>query len=84
MRQSKYKKISRDWHYKKRTVRPKKTTEYDDRVIYREARRNPTYSLKSILGIVSNNLSNSISFMTVSRRLISRGLSSFMRLKNLC
>ncbi len=57
---------------KKRSGAPRKTSTSDDNLIYRIARKNPLYSVKSITGEINQNLINRISRQTVSRRLIER------------
>jgi transposase len=61
-----------------RTGRPKKTSHYDDNVIYRIARKNPTLSCSQIASEINTTLEQPISRFTVGRRLNQRKLFSYV------
>ena len=62
---------------KKRSGAPRKTSITDDNLIYRIARKNPFYSVKSVTDEINQNLNNRISRQTVGRRLMDRKLFSY-------
>ena len=67
--------------HRKGAGRPFKTSKHEDRIIHREARRYPTYSLRNLASNLSPQLSERISRCTISRRLIKRGLFSYVAAK---
>ncbi len=61
-----------------RTGRPKKTSKYDDNVIYRIAQKNPTLSCSQIASEINTALVQPVSRFTIGRRLNQRKLISFV------
>ncbi len=61
-----------------RSGRPRKTSLRDDRLIFRLARSNPTYSLAVLARNINPSLEKSISRKTISRRLAEKKLFSYV------
>ena len=56
---------------------PRKTSRYDDNILFRTARKQPTLSCQQLANELNLALDNPISRSTVSRRLRERGLFSY-------